>query len=87
MPLYDCMCNRCGKEFEAYASVSSRKNIRCECGGTSEILITNHKTKDWFKPHVNEHFNGKPIEVRSRRHLKELCKKFNVTSRAIGDVR
>jgi len=88
MPLYDMKCLNCGKEQEKFCSVVELHRQECsECGGRLKVLITNSHNQDWFHPHWNEHFTGEPIWVRTRGHLKELCLKHNVTSRALGDVR
>ena len=87
MPLYDCKCDNCGREFEVFKKIVDITNIKCECGGNARTLITCVKSKDWFTPHYNEHFTGEPVFVRSRSHMKDLCRKHNVTSRALGDVR
>lgn len=38
MPLYKLKCKACNKVFEQISSVNDRLNIRCECGGNSEIM-------------------------------------------------
>jgi putative FmdB family regulatory protein len=88
MPLYDVQCLECKKEFEAFSLIEERTRIKCKCGGSCKILITNFKSEHWFKPHWNPNFRSdKPVYVRSLNHYKQLCKKHGVTSRAIGDVR
>jgi len=87
MPLYDFKCLNCNEEFEQFARIKDRNKVKCWCDGETEILITNSKNDDWFKPHFNEHFTGEPVFVKSRRHMKELCLKHDVTSRALGDFR
>lgn len=89
MPRYDICCWECDYTFEHICKVSELDNLpKCpECGGGMRTVITTTPAEDWFKPHVNENFDGTPIEVRSRSHLKELCDKHGVTSRAIGDHR
>ena len=87
MPLYDMKCTRCSNEQERFCRVADLEKQYCECGGRLKVIITNYHNQDWFKPHWNEHFSGEPIYVRTRSHLKELCKKYDVTSRALGDVR
>lgn len=87
MPLYDCRCTKCGHEFEHLCKIAEIPGIKCQgCGGKAETLITNNK-KDWFKPYWDPDFGLEPVFVRSRGHLKELCLKHNVTSRALGDIR
>jgi len=87
MPLYDMQCEKCKKQVEIFCKIKDIKNQKCSCGGRLKILITNYHNQDWFKPHWNEHFTDKPVFVRSKRHMKELCLKYNVTSKALGDIR
>jgi len=39
VPLYKLKCKACNKVFEEFSSVNDRKNIRCEWGGKTEIMI------------------------------------------------
>jgi len=39
VPLYKLKCKACNKAFEQISSVNDRLNIRCECGGNTEIMI------------------------------------------------
>ena len=87
MPLYDFECLDCGNVFERTATINQREEVKCVCGGNTGILITNSKSRHWFREHVTEHFTGDPLHVKSLGHMKQLCKDNNVTSRAIGDVR
>lgn len=87
MPLYDFKCKKCGGVIEDFCCINELEeytiNKKCpKCRGGVKRLIGGAK-KDWFQVHVNENFDGTPIEVTSKRHLKELCKKHNVTSRAL----
>ena len=83
MPLYEVQCLKCDKEFEAFAKIAERQSIKCQCGGKTKILMSPPK-KDWFKPFVSEDFNGEPILVRTKGHLKQLCEEHGVYSRALG---
>jgi putative FmdB family regulatory protein len=83
MPLYDVKCLKCGHEAEIVVHIEDRdKSICMNCGGPTKSLCSTSK-KDWFRLHINEDFDGTPIEVRSKRHLKELCKQHGVYSRAL----
>lgn len=88
MPLYDYKCMECDNQFEEYAKIDKRNGVMCpKCNHPCEIQITNSHSQDWFKPHWNPNFDIDPVFVRSRNHMKQLCKKYNMTSRALGDVR
>lgn len=89
MPLYDVCCFKCDHTFEHFCSTKeSESTPACtKCGGPTRVVITNHHTQDWFKPHINENFTGEPIEVRSRSHLKQLCDQHGMISRVLGDHR
>jgi len=81
-------CAGCGWEGERFCRIAELPEQRCDrCGGELRTLITNSHNQDWFRPHWNENFTDKPIFVRTRSHMKELCRKYDVTSRALGDVR
>ena len=87
MPLYDFKCLVCNKVEEKFCCINDLIPFtikqRCSiCGGKLIRLIGGIK-RDWFRPHINEDFNGTPIEVKSKKHLKELCKTYGVTSRAL----
>jgi putative FmdB family regulatory protein len=87
MPLYDFECLTCGEVFENFCCLNELESLtikqKCpHCKGKVKRLIGGMK-KDWFQVHINEDFDGTPIEVTSKRHLKELCKKHGVTSRAL----
>lgn len=87
MPLYDCKCIECDREFETFCKIADLDSLRCDCGGKAVTLITNARCQDWFKPHWNPNFDIEPIYVRSRNHMKQLCRQYNLTSRALGDCR
>jgi putative FmdB family regulatory protein len=88
MPLYDLECEKCGEEFEAFSKIVERDEVRCpKCGGETKILICSSKQRDWFREGWYEEFDLHPIYVKSKGHMKELCLKYDVTSRALGDIR
>ena len=84
MPLYDFQCIECGHEFEEFAKIRDRLNVNCPvCSSTCKVLMSPWK-EDWFKPFVSEDFDGTPIEVKSKGHYKELCKKHGCYARVFG---
>lgn len=87
MPLYDFKCLKCGEEFEEVAFIIDRNAVVHSCGGETEVLITGRQSRGWFTPHFNEHMGNNGTFITSKKHLKELCLKHDVTSVALGDVR
>lgn len=84
MPIYQFECEGCKKGFERYLSLRGEDNPPCECGGKTErvwALGVRTKGSDVF-PYVTTNITGKPIEVTSYAHLKNLCKQHNVVNRS-----
>ena len=79
MPLYKLKCKSCNKVFEQISSVNDRLNIRCECGGNSEIMIQ-PKSFHLFKPFFHPNLDSKPVYIKNKKHLKEESDKRNFTS-------
>ena len=85
MILYSYECRHCGHQFDAYNHIPTRNYQECVvCGKLSNLVITNSRNQEWFKPHWNEHLDpDKPIFVKSRNHYKDLCKQYGVTARCL----
>jgi len=88
MPLYDLECKDCGHVYEIFCCIKDKDNYiinqKCpKCKGEVKQLYNIGKEKDWFHPHINEDFDGTPIQVTSKKHMRELCKKFGVQARAL----
>jgi hypothetical protein len=61
------------------SSVNDRLNIRCECGGNSEIMIQ-PVAFHIFEPYWHPNLDKKPVFIKSKKHLKEESDKRNFTS-------
>jgi putative FmdB family regulatory protein len=84
MPLYDYLCNNCGKDFEAINEVREREFCACpDCGNPAKLIFSSVGRKDWFREGFWEDFDIKPIYVSSKRQLKELCKRYGVYARCL----
>jgi putative FmdB family regulatory protein len=83
VPLYDVKCTQCNKEFEAFARIADRTAIRCECEGSTTIQMS-PPHDDWFHPFTSEDFTGEPIEVKSKSHYKDLCRRHGVYAKVFG---
>jgi len=80
MPTYKYKCDKCGKELEEFHKVDDRHNQKCpECGEKMQIMIQ-PTTFHIFEPFMHPNLTTKPVYVKSRKHLKELDKKYNMTS-------
>lgn len=77
MPLYDYMCRECDREFSKHRAVERRNDVRCECGGETEILILGapsfHKFSSYFDFQLGE-------TVHSRVQKKALLKSRGLMS-------
>lgn len=77
MPVYDFSCPAGHMMMEAYLPLRDAANPKCEeCGMEMERvwgLGSAHRGTQIF-PYVTKNLNGKPIEIKSPGHLRELCK-------------
>ena len=81
MPLYPFKCDECKHEVELFSRERGgrRRPKWKECGNKmSKVFCV--PSLNIFKPMVYEHICETPILIRSRNHLKEECKKHNVTA-------
>jgi putative FmdB family regulatory protein len=87
MILYDYTCQQCGLTFEASNAIEDREHSVCpECKGLGKLIISSSRSRDWFKPGYWDDFGLQPVFVKSKEHLKELCKDHKVYSRALGPI-
>lgn len=79
MPLYKVKCKECDKIFEEVAKVDERYNIKCKCGGDTEIMIC-PTVFHIFEPFFHPNLDKKPVYIKSKKHLKEESDKRGMTS-------
>ena len=80
MPVYQYKCPFCKKEIDEFHKVKDRYAQICsECGEKMQIMIQ-PTTFHIFEPFWHPNLDKKPVFVKSRAHLKELDKKYNMTS-------
>jgi putative FmdB family regulatory protein len=88
MPLYDLECNKCKNLFTAFYKVTEVEKAKCPiCGSQARVIILQSPNKDWFREGWYDDLDLNPVYVRSKSHMKELCRTHNVIYKAIGDVR
>jgi len=85
MPTYRVKCRKCGRVFDELVEIADRNNIKCDCGGTTEIWFggvtsVNLKTTMYGrenKPLVLEHLakDESVVYVTSKSQLKGELKK------------
>ena len=79
MPNYKVKCDECDKIFEEISTVAKRYDIKCECGGSTKIMIC-PTVFHMFEPFDHPNLGPKPVHIKSKQHLKEESKKRNMTS-------
>jgi hypothetical protein len=78
--MYGYRCE-CGRTEEHYVSVrDTAPTWKCEeCGADAQRDLTvearNHVPASAY-PYVTKNLNGRPIEVKSAAHLRDLCKQY-----------
>lgn len=92
MPIYDFQCPTCQVQdpsgpyqFEAYVPTIGEAKACDRCAGPTERIwsfANQHRGASAF-PYITTNLtaDGSPVEVRSERHLADLCKKHGKTHR------
>lgn len=86
MPLYNYKCPK-GHQFEAFNKMADREVSSCpSCNEVasqtvSGTRIATHGFKfGWF-----EHLTSEPVYVRNKRHMKELCERYDCYAPGVLD--
>ena len=79
MPNYNVKCKRCDKEFVAFTRIEDRNDIKCDCGGSTKLVVKpgSGVAVHIWRPYLEENITHQPVMVNSKQHLKDLCKKHD----------
>ena len=85
MPLYDYKCPD-GHSFEAIKSMDDRHCAKCpKCGKVANQIIAAPTAVHGFKLGVFEHITDNPVEIGSKRQLKDLCEQHGCYAPGVLD--
>ena len=76
MPIYQYKCKKCNKIFDEFSTIEDRNKVKCKCGGDAIIWFGGLKAVaiQVWKPYWEENITHQPVLVKSKQHLKQLCK-------------
>jgi putative FmdB family regulatory protein len=82
MPTFSYECPE-GHEFDEFAFNWKAPNPACtKCGAATERVVrSNRHIPASVFPYTTTHLNGQAIEVKSSKHLEQLCKKYGKVHR------
>lgn len=86
MPIYNYRCS-CSHEFEAFEKMDDRALSTCpKCNLMAEQTISRRAPAvHGFKYGVFEHITDEPVYVKSKKHLKELCNRYDCYAPGVLD--
>jgi len=85
MPLYDFYCD-CGQKVEVFKKLEDYNSpTYCPmCNKEMKQDLSHHNKRDWFRPNeIWDNLDTRPIEITSKKHLREECKKRGLQARAL----
>ena len=81
MPTYDYLCTRCEKEFEGWAKIAERRDTKCTCGGSVEIMFKPaRRAVVTFTPGWWNDIADKPVYCETPQELRDACDKNDAYS-------
>ena len=86
MPFYNYKCS-CGNEFEELRRMSEHEIAPCTaCGGVAEQTVSGARiATHGFKYGWFEHLTSEPVYAKSKKHLKELCNRYEAYAPGVLD--
>jgi putative FmdB family regulatory protein len=86
MPLYEYECVECGEIFDKFTSVENRNNVK-HCGKRADKLICSnmYTDADMSYKFVTQIFGGKPVQIRSKTHYRDMLKQNNMPDASPGE--
>ena len=76
MPTYDFECKDCTENFEDFAFINDRGDVKCpKCDGETKIVHNVGVAPHIFREGWYEHVSTKPLYITSKRQLLDACKK------------
>ncbi len=75
VPNYDYYCQACEVDFEAFAKIAARSNVKHECG-TLAMMVFHSATKPIvFRAGFFPHLDKNPVYAANKQQLKDECNK------------
>ena len=80
MPFYDLRCVECKVELiDVFARIADLEQEKCpSCGGDTKVLL-HPPHLDIFKSQIFEHIDNEPQYVTSKKQLRTICDKNDLT--------
>ena len=86
--IYEVQCEVCGTHGDMRGTLADHKKLvsgklECDCGGRLKQIFTTGPTSFMRSPFVKgyqEHVSPEGVNLRSERHLKDVCDENGLTS-------
>lgn len=87
MPLYNYLCPACSHSFEAINKMAHRACNKCpKCNNMAKQTVSRRPASIIpFKYGDFEHIDINPVYVKSKKHMKELCNRFECYAPGVLD--
>lgn len=77
-------CVRCNTTSAIRYVFRPREGWICkECSRPPSKESKFTKSRDWFRPHINDDITGEPIEITSKKQYKRICEENGVMARCL----
>lgn len=84
MPIYSFECQNCKHQYDAYVPRIGATSpcSQCQSETVEKIWTTTvHSSVASAFPYITTNITGSPIEIKSAKHLEQVCREHGVTHR------